>query len=78
MIAASKLAFAPRGKLSLGDVVMRDLPEIDVQRGHTPAPTTPGSHFAQPPPAKPLSFGIGAVLAFALIGLGSLVVRGRR
>ncbi len=77
VIAASKLAFAPRGKISLGEVVMRDLPEIKVTRGQRTTPPAPqGSHFAQPPPAK-LSFGIGALIALALIGLGSLVMRRR-
>jgi hypothetical protein len=67
----------PRGKIALGDVVERDLPEIKVSRGRTPAPVSPQSHFAQPPPAKPLSFGIGGLIALALIGVGSLVARRR-
>jgi hypothetical protein len=76
VIAASKLAFAPRGNLSLGAVVNRDLPEINVKRGVATTPTPPGQHFAQPPGgAKPLSFGIGALIAVLLIGLGSLLVK---
>src|ERR1700733_3301171 len=66
VIAASKLAFAPRGKLALGDVVLRDLPEIKVWQGkstQTPAPA--GSHFAQPP-AKTQGFGVGALVTLAL------------
>ena len=77
VIAASKLAFAPRGRIALGDVVERDLPEIKVARGRTPAPASPQPHFAQPPPAKPLSFGIGALLVLGLLGVGSLVIRKR-
>jgi hypothetical protein len=79
VIAASKLAFAPRGKIALGDVVLRDLPEIKVWRGQSTAPTPApapanGSHFAQPP-AKTQGFGVGALVTLALIGLGSLLVR---
>jgi hypothetical protein len=79
VIAASKLAFAPRGKLALGDLVMRDVPEIKVWRGTSPkrAPSS-GSQFSQPPPAKPLSFGIGGALVLGLIGLGSLLARGKK
>jgi hypothetical protein len=73
VIAAPKLAFAPRGKIALGDVVERDLPEIKVSRGHTPG--APPSHFSQPPQPKPLTFGIGGLIALALIGLGSLVAK---
>jgi hypothetical protein len=78
VIAASQLAFAPRGKLGLGDVVLRDLPEIKVWRGQAtksqpPSPTQ--GQFAQPPPAKTQSFGIGALITIALLGVGSLLVR---
>ncbi len=80
VIAASKLAFAPRGKLALGDVVLRDLPEIKVWRGQSTAPTPPpanGSHFAQPP-AKSQGFGVGALVTLALLGAGSLLVRKKK
>jgi len=81
VIAAGKLAFAPRGKLSLGAVVDRDLPEIGVRRGAATRPQgAPPQHFAQPPPAgtKAMGFGIGALVTVVLLGLGSLVVRRKR
>jgi len=64
VLAASKLAFAPRGKLQLATVINRDLWEIGYKKQ---APQQKG--FAQPPgsPVKPMGFG--ALLALAGIGL---------
>jgi hypothetical protein len=50
-IAASKLAFAPRGQLSVAQMVKRDLPEIGLKKAAPPAPPAPGPQggFAKPP-----------------------------
>jgi hypothetical protein len=50
-IAASKLAFAPRGKISVAQMVKRDLPEIRVRKAAPPAPPAPAPQggFAKPP-----------------------------
>jgi hypothetical protein len=80
VIAASKLAFAPRGKLQLGGVIMRDLWEIGYKK-ERPAPT---KGFSQPPAGgtpgtvKVMGFGLGALGALAIIGLVALVRRRRR
>ena len=80
-IAASKIAFAPRGRLELGTVIGRDLWEIGYKK-HQPAPPPPtmkapqpnGGTFAKPPAAKgALSFGAGVLGAVALLGLGGLI-----
>ncbi|MEO6774945.1 MAG: DUF2330 domain-containing protein [Kofleriaceae bacterium] len=78
-IAASKLAFAPRGRLELGTVIGRDLWEIGYKKhpaarpAPAPAPPAHGT-FAKPPTAKgALSFGAGVLGALALLGLGGLV-----
>jgi hypothetical protein len=76
IIAASKLAFAPRGKLALGSVINRDLWEINYKKDRG-APPAPQKGFSQPPGAKAMSFGAGALGALALIGLGVLVRRKR-
>jgi hypothetical protein len=57
-IAASKLAFAPRGKLALPTVIGRDLWEIGLKKA-APAQGTP----AQP---KAMGLGVGALLLLAL------------
>ncbi len=66
VLAASKLAFAPRGKLQLATVIGRDLWEIGYKKE---APQQKG--FAQPPgsPVKPMGFG--ALIALLGIGLAS-------
>ena len=62
VVAASKVAFAPRGKLQLGDVITRDVTEIDLKKTR--------------PKQKPLkAMGAGAA---ALVGLVALVLRRRR
>jgi hypothetical protein len=75
-IAASKLAFAPRGKMQLGSVIGRDLWEIGVKKGAKPAPApspTPG--FSKPPATTgsakgAMSIGVAVLGALALLGLG--------
>jgi hypothetical protein len=75
-IAASKLAFAPRGKLAVSSVIKRDLWEIGLKKDQ-PAPATPGK-FATPPSTKGMSFGLGALLGLALLALGYALRRRRR
>jgi hypothetical protein len=77
VIAASKLAFAPRGKLQLAQLIGRDLWEIGVKK-ERPAPAPTGG-FAKPPAtrAKAMGFGLGALAAFGLLGLASLLRRNR-
>ncbi len=61
-IAASKLAFAPRGKLEVASVVKRDLWEIGLKRGGAPG----GGKFATPPIQR--LQGIGLVTLLGLLG----------
>jgi len=77
-IAASKLAFAPRGQISVPQMVKRDLWEIGLKKespAAPPAPTPPGG-FARPP-GKSAMLGLGALAAFAALGAGVLVTRRR-
>ena len=82
MIAASKVAFAPRGKFQLASSLTRDLWEIGFKKA-TPA-SQPG--FAKPPAKSngggaggPVKFmGLGAGGALLLLGLGTLVARRRK
>jgi len=76
VIAASKIAFAPRGKLSLPTMIKRDLTEIGVRKYVPPKP-------APKPPITPATkkvmwLGAGGLAALLAIGLGSLVRRRRR
>jgi hypothetical protein len=75
LVAATKVAFAPRGALSLPDVISRDLPEIGVKKGSGAPPAPPGGGgFAKPPVRKVMGFGtLGALV---LIGL--ILLHGRR
>jgi hypothetical protein len=89
LVIANKLAYVPRGKLSLPQMIKRDIPEIGVRKAATtPLPTTnpaprintiptvtPG---AAPPRVKVMSVGGGMLGGLALIGLGQLVARRRR
>ncbi|HTR49924.1 MAG TPA: DUF2330 domain-containing protein [Kofleriaceae bacterium] len=79
VIAASKLAFAPRGKMQLAQVIGRDLWEIGLKK-ERPAGAAPSGGFAKPPAgggAKAMGFGLGALAALGLIGAASLVRRKR-
>ena len=74
-IAASKIAFAPRGKLRLGAEIKRDLWEINFKKDRAPAST---SGFAKPPqPTKSKTMNGGLAL-LALLGLGAFAFARRR
>jgi len=75
-IAASKLAFAPRGKLEVASVVKRDLWEIGLKKDSSSASPTGGGKFATPPIRKLQGLGFGALLGLVLVGAG-LVLRRR-
>jgi hypothetical protein len=79
-IAASKLAYAPRGKLALPTVVKRDLWEIGMKKSPTPAPAPKGGGFATPPGGKTmgLGFGGGIVGGVVLLGLLALITRRKK
>ncbi len=79
-IAASKVAFAPRGKLEVASVVKRDLWEIGLRKDGGSAPSTPsgGGKFATPPIKKIQGFGFGAMLGLVLISAGLLISRRTR
>ncbi|MEZ4362412.1 MAG: DUF2330 domain-containing protein [Kofleriaceae bacterium] len=66
MVLASKLAFAPRGRLRLPTVIKRDLPEIKVRR-YRPRPRPPAPATGATP-AKTMSIGVFSALF--LLGLG--------
>ena len=76
-IGASKIAFAPRGRMQLGAVIGRDLWEIGFKKDKAapaaPAPAPKGG-FAQPPnkPGAVKAMGLGALGALMLLGLGAL------
>ncbi len=84
--AAQDLAFAPRGKAALPELVRQDIPEIDVKAAQAapPATTTPPA-MTTPPPATPpaaakkktgcgcATTGGGDVAGGGLLALGALV-----
>ena len=73
-IAASKLAYAPRGKMQLASVIKRDLWEIGYKKAPPPPPKA-----GTPPKTKPMGFFGGGMLGgLALIGLGALLARRKR
>jgi hypothetical protein len=79
-IAASKVAFAPRGKLEVASVIKRDLWEIKLKKADGPAtaPSSPGGgKFATPPIKKVQGFGFGAMLGLVAISGGLLISRRR-
>ena len=79
-IAASKLAFAPRGKLEVASVIKRDLWEINLKKdsASAPSPSPPGGgKFATPPSKKVQGFGFGAMLGLVAISAGLLISRRR-
>jgi hypothetical protein len=76
-IAASKLAFAPRGKLEVAGVVKRDLWEIGLKRAAAPGGSAPGGgKFATPP--NPRLQGIGLVALLGLLGVSAVFAVRRR
>ncbi len=75
VIGASKLAFAPRGQLALGQIIGRDLWEIGFKKERPAA-----SKKAAPSPTpkvKAMGFGLGVLGALALLGLGRRRTRRR-
>ncbi len=75
-IAASKVAFAPRGKLDLGSVIKRDLTEINYKRS-----SGGGGGFSKPPgggKAMGLGLGLGALGGVLGIFLATLISRKRK
>jgi len=77
-LAASKLAFAPRGKLDVASVVKRDLWEIGLRRDAGAGAAPPGGgKFATPPGKKAQSLGFGALLGATLVAAGLLINRRR-
>ncbi len=77
-IAASKLAFVPRGQISVAQMVKRDLPEIGLKKATPPAPPAPAPQggFAKPPGKKAM-FGLGVLAVVAVLGAGVLATRRR-
>ncbi|MFT3691765.1 MAG: DUF2330 domain-containing protein [Kofleriaceae bacterium] len=72
-IAASKLAYVPRGKMQLPQVIGRDLWELGIKKesAAAPQPAPGGGNFAKPPVKKGLIlFGILAVLGAAAVYKG--------
>ena len=72
VIAASKVAFAPRGQLDLAQVIKRDIWEIGFKKAApppTPAPT---------PPAKRMWLSGGVLAGLLLLCLGTAIARRRR
>jgi MYXO-CTERM domain-containing protein len=74
VIAASKTAFAPRGKLELASVIKRDLWEINYKKQRTPAPTAKSA----PGAAKTMSFGAGMLAGLLALGVLALIRRRKR
>jgi hypothetical protein len=64
-MAASKVAFAPRGKMQLATVIKRDLWEINYKKE-----ALPKIKAAPPTPKKTMWFGGGALLGLLLLGIG--------
>ena len=74
-IAASKLAFAPRGNISVPEMVKRDLWEIGLKKA-TPPSTNPGGFST--PPGKKAMFGAGFLAVIALLGAGVMFTRRKK
>jgi hypothetical protein len=72
-MAATKSAFAPRGKLQLAGVIKRDLWEIGFKKATPPQPTIK----AAPSPNKAMWFGGGALGALLMLGFARGVARRR-
>ncbi len=75
VLAASKTAFAPRGKLQLAGVIKRDLWEIGYKKAVAP-PRTP--KLGAPAMPKAMLFGGGLLGGLMLLGIGMLIRRRRR
>ena len=73
-IAATNLAFAPRGKVSLPNLVAQDVPEIAVKRG---VPLPGGAGFNGKPQGCGCQTSDSGGLLMALGGLGWLTLRRR-
>ena len=71
-IAASKLAFAPRGKLDVSSMIKRDLWEIGVKRDSS------GGKFATPPVRKLQTLGLAALLGVFAMSVVFLIRRRAR
>ena len=74
VIAASKVAFAPRGKLELAGVIKRDLWEINYKKA---SPASPNKSMQAPTGGKAMFFSGGA-LGLLGIALGASIARRRR
>ncbi len=74
--AATNIAFAPRGKIALPDLVNQDIPEIGVKQG---VPLPGGAGFnAKPQGCGCQSNGTDLAAGAGLAGLGLLIARRRR
>jgi hypothetical protein len=73
-IAASKLAFAPRGKLEVAGVVKRDLWEIGLKKDGG----TGGGKFSTPPVKKVQGLGVGALIGLIAVYAVFLIRRRSR
>jgi hypothetical protein len=71
VIAASKTAYAPRGKLQLASVIKRDLWEIGYKKAKPPQLTPPAPKGGASTP-KVQFFGLGALAGLLLIGAARL------
>ncbi len=79
VMAAGKTAFAPRGKLTLGNVIKRDLWEIGYKKSPPPQPQKPATPATTTPAVKKtMWFGAGALGGLMLIGMRALIARRRR
>jgi hypothetical protein len=72
VIAASKVAFAPRGKLDLAQVIRRDIWEIGFKKAAPPPAPAPT------PPAKGTWLSGGVLAGLLLLWLGIAIARRRR
>jgi hypothetical protein len=78
-IAASKLAFAPRGQISVAQMVKRDLSEIGLKKAPPAAPPAPAPQggFAKPP-GKGAMIGAGVLAGLLVLGAGARFLRRRQ
>ena len=86
--AATNLAFVPRGKTQLAQIVRQDVPEIDVKADRSADPAQPQQPQQQPAaggtgytPKKEkhgCAVGGGGAFWLAVLALGLLVLRRRR